>query len=174
MKTTLFLFMISLNFSILFESCQNCDPVTIEYTESESYIDYEEQEVTLTYNLTDQYLKWQRNPGSVLTGRTPSITVSCNIENTSDYDGEFNLFAKVGSFVGEETIVNGSTFVKAHSFGTITANTSIGHYTFEDVEIGDYQITPQTIKVQNEITKYRDVLKTRPCNPCEDDCGNTN
>lgn len=171
MKLKLLFFGSLISSAFIFYSCKNYDPITVQYTESEPYTDYEEMEVKLTYNMTDSYLKWRRTPGAVFTGRTPALTVSCNIENTSDYDGEFNLFAKVNSSAGEETVVSGSIYIKAHSFGTLSANTSIGHYTFEDANISDYTITPQTKTIRNEITRYRDVVKTRPCNPCEEDCG---
>ncbi len=145
----------------------------VDYTEREPYTDYETTEETLTYNIVNDNMAYERIAGATLLGTKPKIRIKCDVENTGSQSGFFRLYAKVSAADGELYISN-DTEIEPGRTKTIYATEEIPHYSFQDFTIDEWKVTAPTVSIKKEVFKYREVMKQRPCKTCEEDCGESN
>lgn len=169
-KYLLYRFFLSCSLLLILSSCKDCTPITVQYKEQVPYTGYEYESVTLKYSMREDYLFFDRTPGKMFFGIFPKIQVSCEVTNTSEYNGYFHFTAVMTS--GEsEILLSADKFIDAGRTTTITAETEVPHKTFfEDTEVKRWSIEAPTIRVKKEIILFRETTKEKKCNPCVEDC----
>lgn len=163
-------FFLSCSLFVLLSSCKDCTPITVQYKEQEPYIGYEDETVTLKYSTREDGLFYKRTAGALLFGTLPKIELSCEVTNTSEHGGVFH-FSAVLTSGDNEALLSADKFIEAGRTATIVAVEEVPHKSFiEDEEVKRWSIEAPTIKVKKEVTLYREVIKEKKCNPCEEDC----
>lgn len=155
-------------FMNLFISCKDCTPIEVKYVEKEPYIGYEEEPNTLTYKIKGQ-MYYKRISGTLLFGNHPKLEAYCEVTNTSDYGGNFHFYANLTSS-DNEVLLTSDKYIEAGRTVTMRAIEEIPHKSFQDVNVSEWGVDAPTIQIKKEVTLYRDVVKEKKCNPCEEDC----
>ncbi len=151
-KKTLLLFA-SFILMAFFISCGE----TERKSHKEAFTVIEQQEVTLEYIVKDGL--YHHRTDAILAGfvSNPKMKVYCTVTNTTNYNGVFKLYATM-SCQGDKIEFNAEEFIPAGSAKEISCEKEINPFSFEaDVKIDNWGITPPTVTVAKEVTKYKTV-----------------
>ncbi|MDR0874401.1 MAG: hypothetical protein LBN27_13220 [Prevotellaceae bacterium] len=144
--------------ALILGSCAGDNSTTTRKTRTESYIDYENKEVTLTYSVENNKMYYQRTAGNPLFNENPRLQAYCTVTNTSGHDGTFEFYATLSS-QGSVLQFKSSKYIKAGESVQLSENKVINHYSFDEqtIEVDAWGIIPETKTVIVEVVKYREV-----------------
>lgn len=163
-KLTLVLFL------YFFSSCKNCETKTVSYIEQEPYQDTETQYEKLDYHVADDKLHYNRVEGAILIGDNPKLQIKCSVINDGQEGGDFVLYA-VLTCQGDKVEIREKKYIPAQSAGEFDVQKDVNPFSFKtDIEVEDWGIIAPTVAVEKVVTKYKDVVKYKPCNTCEGNC----
>jgi len=155
----------------LYSCKQDCIDVDVPYTEQESYTDTEQETIKLEYNIENGGLYHKRIQGAVLFSENPKLEIYCTVRNISKEGGEFELYATLSS-QGDKIDFNKAAYIGAGETYMFDITKEINPYSFSaNIEVDTWGINAPYVKVEKEVTKYRDVTKYRKCNTCVENCG---
>jgi hypothetical protein len=128
-------------------------------TRTESYIDYEKEQVTLTYIVKDSHMYYHRTDGNPIPmfEKLPRLKAYCTLTNTSDYGGTFKFYATLSS-LGNTISFETQEYIAAGSTVLISQEKEINHHSFKSsVQVDSWGIIPDTKEIIKEVVKYRTV-----------------
>lgn len=151
-----------------FISCKDCKTISVPYIVQEPYEVKEKRSIMLSFD--NEKVFYKRIPGATLFGDNPKLIAECRVENTSDYNGEFQLYVIFES-QGNKIKLLKSKYIRAHSIENINGEIEINPYTFKaNLKVSEWGIIQPTVIVEETVTKYKDVVKYRICNSCDEGC----
>jgi hypothetical protein len=163
-------FIILFFFSILLNSCKNCETKTVSYVEQEPYQTTEKEFEKLKYHVSDGKIHYGRIDGAILVGDNPSVQVKCSVINDGNEGGEFVLYA-VLSCQGDKIEIRESKFIPAQSIGEFEVKKEVNPFSFKtEIQVDDWGIIAPTVETEKIVTKYKDIVKYKQCNTCNGDC----
>lgn len=156
---------------LAFYSCgKKCENVNMPYTVQEAYTENVSRQIKLQHQQSN--LNYRRIPGALLLGELPRLEVKCTLSNSSKYGGNFTLYATLQS-QGQELTLRESFYIPAHGTRECVISEEINDFSFQaGLGVNDWGIEAPEITVQEEVTRYRDVVKYRLCNTCDPSCVN--
>jgi hypothetical protein len=104
--------------------------------------------IQLTYKLENDKISYRRL-GAFL-WEEPKIEISCQLTNTSPYNGEFNIIIDATSEKAEKKEITIKRYIKALETINIKHSEKIKRNTFKKLYIKNFKIYPQYIEINKK------------------------
>ncbi|NOT37874.1 MAG: hypothetical protein HOP11_10895 [Saprospiraceae bacterium] len=102
--------------------------------------------------------------------RRPILFASITVSNISKHDGNFG-FSVTWECIDQEIIGLSSAFIPAGMSKQIKIHQEIDHYDCKDqFSVKKFEIIAPTVQITEVSTKYREEIRYRLCNSCDEAC----
>ena len=105
----------------------------------------------------------------------PRLTANIMVTNTSNYDGSFML-SVTWECLGQEITGINSAFIQAGSSKKISISQEIDDHSFPESQmtVKEYEVVPPTVQINEVQIKFREEIRYKICNTCDQECMNLN
>ncbi len=160
-------------FILLLNSCkEDCKNIQVPYTVNVPFT--ESTLKLLKLSLKTSTLTSKREGGWEYLNK-PRLTANIMVTNTSNYDGSF-MFSVTWECLGQEITGINSAFIQAGSSKKISISQEIDDHSFPEIQmtVKEYEVVPPTVQINDVQTKFREEIRYKICNTCDQECMNLN
>ena len=160
-------------FILLLNSCkEDCKNIQVPYSVNVPFTESTLKLIKLS--LKTSTLTFDRKRGVEYLNK-PRLTAEIMVTNTSNYDGSF-LLSVTWECLGQEITGINSAFIQAGSSKRISISQEIDDYSFprSQLTVKEYEVVPPTVQINDVQTKFREEIRYKICNTCDQECMNLN